>query len=219
VIEKLFMNTIKKITKIPDPTIARLPIYSRCLIELMDAGQKMVSSEEIAALTGIKASQFRKDLSYFGGFGVQGYGYHIKQLFEKISGIMNLHQKNNVVLIGAGNLGSALANYPGFAKWNFSICEIYDKDPKKIGKKIGGIKIKDIKNFPKKCKYPIALIAVPGEKAKEIAENLTKCGIKAILNFSGKKLLKKNTEIIRNVDLTHELAILSYYLATHKGNG
>lgn len=208
------MNTAKKMTKIPGPTIARLPIYSRCLIELMDAGQKIVSSEEIANFTGVKAAQFRKDLSFFGGFGVQGYGYHTKQLFEKISSIMNLNQKNNVILIGAGNLGSALANYPGFAKWNFNICEIYDKDSKKIGKKIGGITVKNIKNFPKKCKCPIALIAVPGEKAKEISDLLIKCGIKGILNFSGKKLLKKDKEIIRNVDLTHELAILSYYLAT-----
>lgn len=209
----MIMNTTKKIAKIPDPTITRLPLYSRCLTELIEAGQKIISSEEIARWTGVKASQFRKDLSYFGGFGVQGYGYHAKALLEKISSIMNLNKKNNVVLIGAGNLGSALANYPGFMKWNFNICEVYDKDPKKVNKKLHGLKIKNIKKFPKKCKYPIAIIAVPPQATQEVADILTKGGVKAILNFSSKKLLNKNCVIVRNVDLTHELTILSYYLA------
>ncbi|MFH1452702.1 MAG: redox-sensing transcriptional repressor Rex [Armatimonadota bacterium] len=208
------MNTPKKKqNKIPGPTVSRLPIYSRCLIELEESGQKMVSSEEIARMTGIKASQFRKDLSYFGGFGVQGYGYNAKQLLEKISAIMNLHKKNNVILIGLGNLGSALAHYPGFVKWNFNICEVYDKNPKKVGKKVNGLKVKNIKNFPKKCRYPLAIIAVPGKDAQTVHDLLVKSGIKAVLNFSGKKLLSKNSEIIRNVDLTNELAILSYHLA------
>lgn len=211
------MNALRKTAKIPEPTINRLPIYSRCLIELMDTDKKMVSSEEIAEISGIKSSQFRKDLSYFGGFGVQGYGYNTKQLFEKISAIMNLQKKHNVVLVGYGNLGAALAHYPGFAKWNFNICEIYDKDPKKIGKTVNNIKVKNISKFPKKSKNLIAIIAVPGKGAQGILDLIVKSGVKAVLNFSGKKLLSKGNEIIRNVDLTHELAILSYYLAENNG--
>ena len=119
--------------RIPGPTVARLPIYFRCLAELKERNVKIVSSGDIAAAAGIKASQFRKDLSYFGEFGIQGLGYPVEDLLKRITSIMQLDRRRRVVLLGAGNLGSALANFPGFSRWGFDIVHIFDSSPDKIG--------------------------------------------------------------------------------------
>lgn len=204
---------MEKRGKIPEPTVARLPIYFRCLIELKENGVAVASSEDLAARAGVKASQFRKDLSYFGEFGIQGLGYPVSHLLDRISSIMQLNKEHDVVLVGAGNLGSSLLNYPGFQKWGFKITRVFDNNPQKIGKKLGETTIEDIQNIPKSLNIPIGIMAVPATAAQQAAQTLIHAGVKAILNFSGKKINSHKDVVVRNVDMTHELAILTYYLS------
>lgn len=199
--------------RIPGPTVARLPIYFRCLAELKERNVRIVSSGDIAAAAGIKASQFRKDLSYFGEFGIQGLGYPVEDLLTRISSIMKLDRRRRVVLLGAGNLGSALGNFPGFARWGFDIVYIFDSSRQKIGTDINGLEVQDINLLPQELDVELGVLAVPSEAAQECALLLTDSGVKAILNFTGRSLVAPSGTVIRNVNLTHELAILAYDLA------
>lgn len=193
--------------------MARLPIYFRCLAELRDRNVRIVSSGDIAAAAGIKASQFRKDLSYFGEFGIQGLGYPVADLLKRISSIMKLDRRRRVVLLGAGNLGSALGNFPGFARWGFDIVHIFDSAPQKVGTDINGLEVQSIASLPRELDVELGVLAVPSEAAQECAELLTRSGVKAILNFTGRSLVAPTGTVIRNVNLTHELAILAYDLS------
>lgn len=199
--------------KIPEPTIARLPSYFRCLVELREADQEVVSSEELASLAGVKASQFRKDLSHFGEFGIQGLGYRVQDLLDRIASIMQLDQDHDVVLVGAGNLGSALANFPGFHRWGFRIVQIYDKDHRKVGKKLHGIEVRDVAELPRPLGVKLGIVAVPPSGARKVAELLIDSGVEALLNFTGMTLTHPKEVAVRNVDMTHELAILAYHLS------
>ncbi|MCE1245175.1 MAG: redox-sensing transcriptional repressor Rex [Firmicutes bacterium] len=201
----------KKI-KIPEPTIERLPLYFRCLSEFKKNDVAIVSSEEIAVHTGLKASQFRKDLSYFGEFGIQGLGYPVSHLLDRIAGIMQLNKKHRAALFGAGNLGAALLHYPGFANWGFKFTNVFDNDAEKVGQKLGELTIENIASLPRMLDVSIGILAVPANVADETSRLMVKCGIKAILNFTGTKLSLPEDIVIRNVDLTNELAILIYYL-------
>lgn len=203
---------MNKKKKIPDPTVERLPLYFRCLNEMKGSGISIVSSEEIAGRCGIKASQFRKDLSYFGEFGIQGLGYPVEHLLGRISALMQLNRQHTIVILGAGNLGIALAKYGGFARWGFEISHIYDVDPQKVGSHIGNSIVENAQDMPEKMGAELGVIAVPSSKAQEAASKLMSVGIKAILNFTGAKIEAPPDVIVRNVDLTHELAILNYYL-------
>jgi redox-sensing transcriptional repressor len=193
--------------------VARLPIYFRCLAELKERNVRIVSSGDIAAAAGIKASQFRKDLSYFGEFGIQGLGYPVEDLLNRIRSIMRLDRRRRVVLLGAGNLGSALGNFPGFSHWGFDVVYIFDSSTDKVGTKLNGIPIEDISQLPKALDVELGVMAVPPEAAQQCAELLTRSGVKAILNFTGRPLIAPSGTVIRNVNLTHELAILAYDLA------
>lgn len=206
-------NMYKKL-KIPTPTIERLPLYFQCLSMLRENDVTIVSSEEVAARTGLKASQFRKDLSYFGEFGIQGLGYPVIHLLDRIATIMQLNRKHNMALFGVGNLGRALLHYPGFVKWGFRIKHIFDNDPEKIGKDFRGIVVQDIAKLPYDIGVEIGILTVPPNVAQEIAHLMVKSGIKAILNFTGVKLMAKEDIIVRDVDLTNELAILAYQMHT-----
>ena len=199
--------------RIPAPTIGRLPIYFRCLANLKERGVKIVSSGEIASAAGIKASQFRKDLSYVGEFGIQGLGYPVEELLNRITAIMQLDRRRRVVLLGAGNLGSALGNFPGFSRWGFDVCHIFDSDPGKIGTKIAGIEVESIESLPKPLDIELAILAVPPFAAQECASLLCQSGVKAILNFAGRALNVPPGIVVRSVNLTHELAILAYHLS------
>ncbi len=198
--------------KIPEPTIARLPSYFRCLVELQEADQEIVSSEELASLAGVKASQFRKDLSHFGEFGIQGLGYPVADLLDRIAAIMQLDQDHDVVLVGAGNLGSALANFPGFSRWGFRIVRIYDQAPEKIGKRLHGVTIRDVADLPCPLGLKLGILAVPPSGARTVAKLLIDSGVEALLNFTGSNLGHPDSVVVRNVDMTHELAILAYHL-------
>ena len=164
----------------------------------------------------MKASQFRKDLSYFGEFGVQGLGYVVSQLLDRISTILRLNQVHRVVLIGAGNLGAALLNYPGFREWNFHIVRIFDSSPAKHGSVLAGLTVEDAHLLPLPLDADLALLAVPAAAAVSTAQLLVESGVGGILNFTGVKLDLPSGVAVRNVDLTNELSILSYKLATIK---
>lgn len=199
--------------RIPAPTVARLPIYFRCLANLKERNIKIVSSVDIASETGIKAPQFRKDLSYFGEFGIQGLGYPVEALLDRITTIMQLDRRRRVVLLGAGNLGSALGNFPGFSHWGFDVAYIFDSNKDKVGSTIAGIKVEDVATLPRPLQIELAILAVPPFAAQECAELLIRSGIKAILNFTGRALSTPSDVVTRNVNLTHELAILTYRLS------
>jgi redox-sensing transcriptional repressor len=171
----------------------------------------VVSSEEIAFRAGVKASQFRKDLSYFGEFGVQGLGYPVEHLLNRVTSILQLDQGHKVALLGAGNLGTALAGFPGFARWGFQILWIFDNNPQKIGQTLNQVTVESVQQLPRALGADLGILAVPGDAAAEAAELLVASGIKALLNFSGVNLHLSSEVRVRNVDLTHELAVLAYH--------
>ncbi len=202
---------MEKRTRVPEPTIARLAMYFRCLVELNDQQVAVVSSEEIAFRAGVKASQFRKDLSYFGEFGVQGLGYPVPHLLKRVSSILRLDQVHKVALVGAGNLGTALAGFPGFARWGFQILWIFDNSSEKVGQKLQHIEVEPVSALPRALGADLGILAVPAAAAPEAARLLMESGVDSLLNFSGAHLHLPAHIHVRNVDLTHELAILAYF--------
>lgn len=202
---------MEKRIRVPEPTIARLATYFRCLADLSDQEVGVVSSEEIAFRAGVKASQVRKDLSYFGEFGVQGLGYPVPRLLDRVASILQLDQQHRVALVGAGNLGTALAGFPGFARWNFHILWIFDSSPAKVGQEINKIKVEPTASLPRRLPADLGILAVPGPAAGDVARLLVDSGVTALLNFTGAHLHLGSSVFVRNVDLTHELAILAYH--------
>ncbi|MEN3042170.1 MAG: redox-sensing transcriptional repressor Rex [Fervidobacterium sp.] len=197
--------------KIPKPTVRRLGLYYRCLLRFKDEGVNFVSSQDIAHRLNIKPSQVRKDLSYFGEFGKRGLGYNVKKLVSEIAHIIGVNKEWNVAIIGAGNLGSALANYPGLAKHKFRVVAIFDNDNEKVGKKIGGITvshINELKKIAEDLNIEIAVVAVPENSAQIVAEQIESVGIKGIVNFSPVKLRSKLP--VEDVDITLSFETLAY---------
>lgn len=205
-----------KVEKISELTTNRLSIYLRCLNELAAQGAKTVSSEGLAKTFHLNSAQIRKDLAYFGEFGVRGVGYYIDELRKHLTKILGLDKKHCVGIIGAGRLGTALADYYGFAQSNFTVAALFDADQEKIGQKVGTVEIFDIKNFAEtaeKYKIDVAVIAVPAEFAQDVLEQIMNSGIKAVMNFAPMPLRVKGDVKIKNVDLTISLESLSYFLA------
>ena len=205
-----------KVEKISELTTNRLSIYLRCLNELASEDLKKVSSEKLAERFHLNPAQIRKDLAYFGEFGVRGVGYSVKELREHLIKILGLNKQHRVAIIGAGRLGTALADYYGFQQTNFSVAAMFDADEEKIGQKIGDIEIFDIKNFSKIAKrdnIDVAVIAVPAEFAQAVLETVTKAGIKAVLNFAPTPLRVSCDVKLKTVDLTITLEGLSYFLS------
>jgi len=210
---------MKKI-RVPGESVKRLSLYLRNLNYLAKEGVKTVSSDELAQDIYVSAAQVRKDLSYFGDFGTRGVGYNVKSLVSEIKSALGLGKKWSVALVGAGRLGSALLDYPGFEEFGFQISAAFDSDPEKIGEIRKGIKIEDsskIEEIIKREKIKIAIIAVPASAAQEMADVLMKAGIKAILNFSPKYLSIPENVNVKTVDIAVELGNLAYYL-THSGS-
>lgn len=202
--------------KISMAVIRRLPKYHRYLKELLDKDRKRISSKELSTIIGFTASQIRQDLNNFGGFGQQGYGYNVEELYAEIAKILGLNMDYNTVIIGAGNLGQAIANYSGFEKSGFNIKGLFDINPRLIGLKIRDLEIRDIENLEKfvlENDIEIGVICTPKEKAQEIADTLIKSNIKGIWNFAPVDLNIDNEDIvIENVHLTESLFTLSYLL-------
>lgn len=208
-----------KVYKIPEATVVRLSIYSRQLHYLKDAGVETVSSEEIANSVGVSSAQVRKDLAYFGEFGTRGVGYRVEELLGYLTKILGLDQKWNIVIIGAGKLGSALALYQGFRERGFSIRAILDSDEKKVGECLADIVIEPISLLEARVKeheINIGIITVPAVNAQDVTDGLVNAGVSAILNFSPRVLKVPADIILRNVDLSVNLKVLSFNLSYNR---
>ncbi len=204
-----------KVEKISELTTNRLSVYLRCLNELAEKGQKTVSSDALAQKFHLNSAQIRKDLANFGEFGVRGVGYYVDELHANLTRILGLDRPLRVCIIGSGRLGTAIADYHGFKHSNFEVAALFDSDPKKIGKKIGGIEISDMKSFSaliKKDKIELAVIAVPAERAQLVLDKVTRAGIRAVLNFAPIPLKVSDDVKLKTVDLTSSLESLSFFL-------
>lgn len=207
-----------KSEKISELTTNRLSVYLRCLNLLAAAGIETISSQALADQFNLNSAQIRKDLAYFGEFGVRGVGYFVKDLRQHIIRILGLDYAHRVGIIGAGNLGSALANYNGFTTSNFTVVALFDNDREKIGKKIGRDKVvvHDVRKMArvvKETEIDVAVIAVPARAAQRVLNQVTATGIKAVLNFAPVRLHARLGVKVKNVDLTVALESLSYFLA------
>lgn len=192
-----------------------MSLYLRSLRRLGQQGVDVASSEEITRFLNISPVQFRKDLSYFGGFGKRGVGYDVKVLRKEIEKILGTDVIWKIALVGVGKLGSALLGYPGFVEFNLQIVTAFDNDLGKIGKIWEGIKIEDIsgvKDIVKKNEIKIAILSVPAEAAQKLSKELVRCGVKAILNFAPINLVLPKNIFVSNVDMASELESLVYKL-------
>ena len=198
-------------------TTARLSVYLRSLEALESAGVNTVSSKDLAEQFHLNAAQIRKDLAYFGEFGVRGVGYYVKDLRRHIREILGLNRQIKVVIMGAGNLGLALADYPGFRHDGFEIVALFDTARDKVGQySRGGVVIRSLKDLEKvveREKVEIAVIAVPANAAQAVVDLAVEAGIRAILNFSPGTLRVPRTTKLKNVDLTVSLESLSFFLS------
>lgn len=205
-----------KVEKISELTTNRMSIYLRCLNELAAKGEKTVSSEGLAKQFHLNSAQIRKDLAYFGEFGVRGVGYYIDDLRGQLTKILGLEKQHCVGIVGAGRLGMALADYYEFSQTNFTVAALFDADKEKIGQKVGEIEIFDIKNFAntvKTANIDVAVIAVPAAHAQAVLDLIVETGIKAVMNFAPIPLKSADGVKIKTVDLTISLESLSYFLA------
>ncbi len=205
---------------ISQAVIRRMPRYYRYLGELLDAGVERVSSNELSRLMKVTASQIRQDLNNFGGFGQQGYGYNVRYLYEEIGKILGLDQTHNIIIIGAGNLGQAIANYMRFDKLGFVTIALFDIDTELIGQKVRGIEIyalDDLEEFCENHKVDIAALTMPKQSADNTAHRLVDLGIHAIWNFAHVDLnLTDDSVVVENVHLSDSLMQLSYNIAKNK---
>lgn len=203
--------------QVSELTTNRLSVYLRCLNELEDNGVRTISSQALAEQFRLNAAQIRKDLAYFGEFGVRGVGYYVRDLRRHLRQILGLDQKLRVAIIGAGNLGLALADYPGFQKEGFDIVAMFDNQRDKIGQESrSGVPIYDIaelKKYVRRDGIRIAVLAVPAQASQRVADLVVASGIKAILNFSPGTLQVPDDVKVKSVDLTVSLESLSFYLA------
>lgn len=207
--------TLNKENQVSITVIRRLPKYHRYLTELIDKGISRISSQELSVLTGFTASQIRQDLNNFGGFGQQGYGYNVDDLHKELGKILGLDTKYNAVVVGAGNLGQAIANYKGFEDAGFKVLSLFDRNPKVIGLRIRDIEIRDmdhIERFIEENNVEIGIITTPKESAQAIADIYIKSGIKGIWNFAPTDLIVPSNVVVENVRLNESLFILSYFL-------
>lgn len=198
---------------ISQAVIARLPRYYRYLGDLKDSGVERISSQDLSRLMKVTASKIRQDFNNFGGFGQQGYGYNVEYLYNEIAKILGLNEKHNLVIIGAGNLGQALANYMNFERRGFIVRGIFDNNPALCGKEIRGIRVQHIDTlepFIRENSIDIAVLTIPKESAVRTAELLAGCNVKAIWNFAHVDLNVPDNIVVENVHLSDSLMKLSY---------
>jgi len=210
-----------KAEKISELTTSRLSVYLRCLNTLFEAGIKTISSQALAEQFNLNSAQIRKDLGYFGEFGVRGVGYYVEDLRDHITKILGLDSPHRVGIVGAGKLGSALANYDGFGRSNFTVVALFDNDKQKIGHRIGERKISvhnvdDLAKVIRDQAIDVMVIAVPAKVAQKVLNQITSAGIKAVLNFAPVSLTSRLGVKVKTVDLTTSLESLSYFLARPK---
>lgn len=201
--------------KVSIAVVKRLPRYFRYLSDLLSMDITRISSKELSARMGITASQIRQDLNCFGGFGQQGYGYNVESLYKEIGNILGLNNDYQTIIIGAGNMGQALANYTNFEKRGYRLIGIFDVNKNLVGKKIKEIEIKHLdtlEEYVKSNRVDIAMIAVPYEQTPIVADKVARLGIKGLWNFSPMDLKINHDVIIENVHLSDGLMVLGYKL-------
>lgn len=199
---------------IPEASIARLPLYLRALVDMSERDTHTVSSETLAAVTGVNSAKIRKDLSHLGSYGTRGVGYDVEYLIHQISRELGLTQDWAVAIVGVGHLGMALANYGGFAERGFRIAALLDSDPAKVGQILGGLEVAhldDAERIVKEEEISIAILAVPAAVAQSVCDRLCAAGITSVMNFAPVVLQVPDGVSLRKVDLSIELQILSFY--------
>jgi redox-sensing transcriptional repressor len=207
------------VKRIAESTVRRLSIYLRFLEEFEDRGLSTVSSEELARRGGTTSAQVRKDLSFFGSFGKRGLGYSVPELSSALREILGLGREWRVVIIGAGKIGAALAQYRGFRQRGYNIVAVYDSNPEKIGRSLEDIEIRDMARFEADVateRPEIAVIAIPGEGAQEVLDRVVRAGIKAVLNFAPVQLHAPADVTVRAVNMAMELEGLSFALTNRE---
>ncbi len=200
--------------RIPEATVARLPLYYRALLEVADKKVGTVSSERLAELAGVNAAKVRKDLSYLGSYGTRGVGYDVEYLLHEISRELGLTEDWPVVIVGVGNLGAALANYRGFGARGFRVTALVDADTEKVGRTIGDLVVEhldDLDRIVRERAITIGIVATPAPAAQEVADRLVDAGVRSILNFAPAVITVASHVSLRKVDLATELQILSFY--------
>ncbi len=200
--------------KIPEATVARLPIYLRSLLEAAGDGMPTISSERLAELSGFNAAKVRKDLSYLGSYGTRGVGYDVEYLQFQMSRELGLTKDWHVVIAGIGNLGHALANYGGFTDRGFPVAALVDADPRVVGSDVNGIAVRHIDelgDIAAEHRIAIGIIATPASAAQDVADRMIAAGVSSILNFAPTIVAVPPDVSLRKVDLAVELQILSFY--------
>jgi redox-sensing transcriptional repressor len=210
--------------RIPEATVARLPVYLRALVEMAETKVVTVSSERLAEMAGVNAAKVRKDLSYLGSYGTRGVGYEVEYLLLQISRILGLTRDSPVVIVGVGNLGHALAKYRGFAARGFRIVALVDADPSKVGEAVGDLVVRPLDDLPRIAAeeeegVAIGIIATPASAAQDVADRLVAAGVSSILNFAPAIVTVPRGVSVRKVDLSIELQILSFYQQRRAANG
>ena len=209
---------MKDSKKISETVIRRLPVYYRYLEEESERGQVRISSKGLSEKTGFTASQIRQDLNNFGGFGQQGYGYNVEVLKDEIAKIIGINKSRKAVVIGSGSLGGAISKYKGFKNSGLEVKSLFDTNPAKVGTSVEGIAVRDmseLKEFVKKNKIDVGIIATPATCAQEITDTLVELGVKGIWNFAPLDLEVPEGVILESVRLNDSLLTLFYYI-NHK---
>jgi len=215
--------TVLKYSKVPEATIQRLSRYARCLDEMNEKGEKLISSAQLATKCLVNAAQVRKDLAYFGEFGIRGVGYFVKDLLQDIKRILGLNKEWNMAVIGVGNLGSALLSYKDFLKKNYKIVAAFDIDPSKVaervsekhGKPIEILHVSRLREIAKERRIEIGIIATPAPEAQGVANLLVDAGVKGILNFAPTQIMVPEGSVLKDVFFTTVLDNLAYLLSSY----
>jgi redox-sensing transcriptional repressor len=201
--------------KIPDIIIGRLPIYLRALQRMSEKGMKTTSSQELGEHVGISAAQIRKDISQFGEFGKQGTGYSIPFLIDKLREILKVNRMWDVVIVGMGDIGHALARYPGFANRGFRVAMVFDVDNAKVGQKVDGFTVEDVSKLVecvRSSRIKIAMVTVPASAAQDVTDKLVQGGVKAILNYAPTSVNVPGNVHVQYIDPATHLQRMTYYL-------
>ncbi|MCI8403410.1 MAG: redox-sensing transcriptional repressor Rex [Clostridia bacterium] len=205
--------------KVPAVVVKRLPRYYRYLSELLKQDVRRISSNALSDKMNVTASQIRQDFNYFGGFGQQGYGYNVEHLYNEIGEILGLNDGDTTVIVGAGNLGRALASHDTFEKRGFKLVGIFDNDKKVIGTVINGIEVlsvDELEEFLQNNRVDIGILTVPKSAVVKTAEMLVKCGVKGLMNFSYTELKFDKNVAVENIHLSDPLMTLSYKIKQNK---
>lgn len=200
---------------IPDIVVGRLPIYLRALQGMLEENRRVTSSQELGERLGISAAQIRKDLSQFGEFGKQGTGYSIDFLSDQISKILHVDRVWDIAVVGAGDIGSAVARYQGFSNRGMQVAMIFDNDPAKVGSQVGPFMVKDtkiLKDTIRETGIKVAMIATPSQSAQNVADELISAGVKAILNYAPINLTVPENVRVQYIDPVIHLQRMTYYL-------